>query len=66
MVKMARFKKIGRNELLASMGSRRTILRGKSNNLPVVFVGGIKEGSMTNIVPEVEVNVTEVGVHKGL
>ena len=47
-------------------GLWRTVLVGESNNLPVGFVWCIKEGSVANVVPEVEVDVTKVLGHKVL
>lgn len=36
------------------------------DNERVGLVGGIKEGSMADVVPDVEVEVAKVGIHEGL
>ena len=54
------------HESLTLATLRRTVLISKIYNLRVGLLGGIKEGSVTNVVPEVEVNVTKVGEHEGL
>jgi hypothetical protein len=42
------------------------VLIGESDDLPVGFVRGIKEGSVADVVPEIEVDVTKVLGHEGL
>lgn len=52
--------------MFTSTSLERTELVSEGNNLLVGFVGGIEEGSMANIVPEIEVDFTKVGGHEVL